>query len=100
MDFGFSEINRERVVFPKQKRRILKSELIHWKSTQCKKFLETKSQIMKRLQKELGEVCSLLDKISAKTLKLSYIFRELDFQETALNFKMKHGFSWKKKLEE
>ena len=55
---------------------------------------------MERLESQLKEVCDLLNKVSTKTLKLSYLFRELDYQETSINFKMKHGFSWKKKLQQ
>ena len=95
-----SEINQEPVPFPEARGRVLKSELIQWKSLQCKGYLDKKRDILKRLETKLVDVCSLLNKLSAETCNLSHIFRELDIQETTLNFKMKYGFSWKKRLKE
>jgi hypothetical protein len=99
IDFNFCELNREPIKIKVQKNRILKSELIQWKSLQCKEYLKTKHQILGRLKEQISKVVSLLEKLSSETLCLSYIFRELDIQETTLNFKMKHGFSWRKELQ-
>lgn len=98
MDFNFCELNREPIILPPKKNRILKSELIQWKSQECRQYLKTKGQILKRLEEQICKIVTLLDKLSAETLGLSYIFRELDIQETSINYKMKFGLSWKREL--
>ena len=81
-----------------KKKRSLKSEVIQWKSKQCTLFLTTKIGIIRRLEKQLHATSQLLETLSKHILQLSYLFREMDIQETSLNFKMKHGLTWMKEL--
>ena len=99
MNLRFTELYHRESLTPKFQKKILKSELIQWKSQKCKKYLEVKAQILKRLEEKLKTICSLHEQLSEKFLQLSDIFRELDFQETAIQFKVKHGFGWKEELQ-
>jgi hypothetical protein len=69
------------------------------KSLSCKKYLQTKSQILKRIEQKVKSIRDIHQKLSEKMLQLSDLFRELDYQELTLQFKVKHGFGWKKEFE-
>ena len=99
MNLRFTELIHRESLTPKFQKKILKSELIKWKSLSCQKYLQTKANILKRLEDKIQSIQNLHRKMSQKLLQLTDLFRELDFQETALQFKVTHGFNWKKELE-
>jgi hypothetical protein len=99
MNLRFTELIHRESLTPKFQKKILKSELIQWKAIKCSKYLQTKYHILKRLEEHIASISALHQQLSEKMLQLSDIFRELDFQETSLQFKMRHGFNWKVELE-
>lgn len=99
MNLRFTELIHRESFTPKFQKKILKSELIQWKTAKCSKYLQTKSLIFKRMEDLLKTISVLHQTLSEKMLQLSDLFRELDFQETSLQFKMRHGFGWKRELE-
>ena len=76
------------------------SNSLHWRSKQCKSYLEVKCQILKKVHAQVDEICGLHERLSLGYLQLADLFRELDYHATALEFKWVHTLDWKKKYKE
>ena len=83
----------------KKKEKISKAEIVQWKTVQAKKYLERKTRVLKRLDNQFEKIKDTLSKLSENVLQLSDIFKELDLQETAMDYKISAGLNWRKQWE-
>lgn len=73
------------------------SEVVQWKISEIRKYLNKKEFIMHRLETQMSSVNKILESLSLEILQLSEIFKQLEIQETAISSKLKLGVNWQKK---